>query len=312
MCYPAVFVQIKRDSIRYFKLGDIWHSANFVPYEVIQTDKRGVKTGTFSRRSLAKRFWASPCTLVPPRSIHFSTSSPNGLSEKLLCNFNEVKLSLTKSKQDEIKEAITEKKVALEKKGVDRIFVRNCARHLWFSNRIMPIVVEDTDRRWVAFQANSNIPDAEYFTKLVAWTENDQNARAFFDFLKARDISNWNVLRDRPKTDYYNELLQMSLDTTDQWIIHMIEENALPVGHVSGSDLLLRYNLWLTKYVSDVRPVRSKNFLKPRLKTYFKRGIQYDTETGKTAYYRFDRPTLIATFVSENKISEPPTFLPDD
>lgn len=43
MCYPAVFVQIKRNSIRYFKLGDIRHSAKFVTYEVIQTDKCDVK-----------------------------------------------------------------------------------------------------------------------------------------------------------------------------------------------------------------------------------------------------------------------------
>ena len=236
----------------------------------------------------------------------------NGLSEKLLCNFNEVALALTKSKQDEIKEAITEKKVALEKKGVDRIFVRNCARHLWFSNRIMPIVIEDTDRRWVAFQADKEIPNADYFTTLMGWAEDDKNVRAFFDFLKARDISSWNAFRDRPRTDYYTELQQMSLSTIDQWLIHMVEEETLPVNPMAASDLLTKYNFWLGKFAPDLRPIQSKNFLRPQLRSYFGHGIQYDTSPGRPAYYRFDRSTLLDTLVMAHKIAAPPSFLPDD
>ena len=236
----------------------------------------------------------------------------NGLSEKLLCNFNEVALSLTKSKQDEIKEAITEKKVALEKKGVDRIFVRNCARHIWFSNRIMPIVIEDTDRRWVAFQADKEIPDAGYFTALVDWAEDDKNARAFYNFLKARDISDWNALRDRPRTDYYTELQQMSLSTIDQWLIHMVEEQTLPVNPMAASDLLFKYNFWLGKFAPDLRPIQSKNFLRPQLRSYFGHGIHFDTSPGRPAYYSFDQATLLDTLVKAHKIAAPPSFLPDD
>lgn len=236
----------------------------------------------------------------------------NGLSEKLLCNFNEVALALTKCKQDEIKEAITEKKVALEKKGVDRIFVRNCARHIWFSNRIMPIVIEDTDRRWVALQADKEIPDAAYFTALVAWAEDDRNARAFYNFLKARDISDWNALRDRPRTEYYTELQQMSLSTIDQWLIHMVEEQTLPVNPMAASDLLFKYNFWLGKFAPDLRPIQSKNFLRPQLRSYFGHGIHFDTSPGRPAYYSFDQATLLDTLVKAHKIAAPPSFLPDD
>ena len=43
LCYPAVYVQIKRDTIRYFSLSAIKHSAKFVTYESVQTDRRGSK-----------------------------------------------------------------------------------------------------------------------------------------------------------------------------------------------------------------------------------------------------------------------------
>lgn len=215
--------------------------------------------------------------------------------------------------QDEIKEEITEKKsLEGDEKGVDRIFVRNCARHRWFSNRMMPIVIEETDRRWVVFQADGTIPDPDYFTELVNWAEDDRNARAFFEFLKTRDISDWNASRDRPRTEYYSELQQMSLPIMDQWLIYMLEEQTLPVNPTLASDLLVRYNLWLGKFAPDMRPVKNKNFLNPQLKIYFGHGIQYDTAPGKPAFYTFHRSMLLDTFVKAHKISAPPSFLPDD
>ena len=75
----------------------------------------------------------------------------------------------------------------------------------------MPIAVEEGDRRWVAFQAENEVPDTDYFTEMVKWTEDDKNARAFYDFLATRDLSGWNPLRDRPRTEDYTKLQQMSL-----------------------------------------------------------------------------------------------------
>ena len=43
LCYPAVYVQIKRDTIRYYSVSGIKHSAKFVTYESVQTDRRGSK-----------------------------------------------------------------------------------------------------------------------------------------------------------------------------------------------------------------------------------------------------------------------------
>ena len=227
----------------------------------------------------------------------------NGLSEKVLCNFNEVKLSLTKSKQDEIKEAITEKKVALEKKGVDRIFVRNCARHLWFSNRMMPIVIEDTDRRWVAFQADSTIPDPDYFTELVNWTEDDRNARAFFEFLEARDISNWNASRDRPRTEFYTELQQMSLSRVDQWLIREIEIKPMPDHWLSATSLAERFNQWQIRFAGPNPNAVSNCYLNPKLKPYFNKGVLFDRSGGTGSYYRFDLGRLQQLFIETHKIT---------
>lgn len=78
-----------------------------------------------------------------------------------------------------------------------------------------------------------------------------------------------------------------SSNIIEQWLVHMVKECSLPTEPVSASTLLVHYNTWLKKFAPENKPVRSKNFLYPHMKPYFGRGVQYDTEPGRPAYYRF-------------------------
>ena len=104
----------------------------------------------------------------------------------------------------------------------------------------------------------------------------------------------------------------VTLHNIDRWLVHMIEEQTLPGNPMTASDLLFKYNSWLGKFAPDLRPIQSKNFLRPQLRSYFGHGIQYDTSPGRAAYYQFDLSTLLDTLVRAHKIAAPASFLPDD
>jgi hypothetical protein len=95
-----------------------------------------------------------------------------------------------------VKETITEPVLSYEKKGADVVEIRNCARQLWFSNEDIPIKLSHDDRRWIAIQAADSMPDTDtpehlaYFGKVKEWIDDDRNVRAFYDFLRSRDITN--------------------------------------------------------------------------------------------------------------------------
>ena len=91
----------------------------------------------------------------------------------------------------------------------------------------------------------------------------------------------------------------------EQWLVHMVKECSLPPEPVTASKLLVKYNFWLKELAPDNKPVQNKNFLYPHMKSYFGRGVQYDTEPGKPAYYRFDRSQLFETFTRDNEMTIP-------
>ena len=191
----------------------------------------------FGRKVLGGNLYESSAKI----DTFFSTFA-EGLSQKLLINFNEVDGALTKKHLGEIKEAITDEKIALERKNFQRVFIKNFARHLWFTNNTKPIHIEASDRRFVAFKIET-IPDRAYFKDIAKWMGDDKNVRAFYDFLVARDLSNWDAVDDRPKTAYYTALKRMSLSLVDSWLIHEMETNALPHS-ITSSEFLKRFNNW--------------------------------------------------------------------
>ena len=167
------------------------------------------------------------------RADNFFGKFANGFVNRLLCNFNEVEIKDIQNLMGAVKEAITEPVLNYEKKGVDVIKIRNCARQLWFTNNDIPLKISMDDRRWVAVQASNSMPETgtsahrAFFKSIKDWIDLDENVRGFYDFLKSRDISAWNP-DDRPNTSFYTDLKQLSLDRLDQWLVDQIEASTLP------------------------------------------------------------------------------------
>ena len=134
------------------------------------------------------------------------------ISSKLYIIMDETNGKDSFSNSDKIKNIITADSVAFEKKGVDGTTINNCGRYLFFSNNLTPVKIENHDRRYVVFKcANDRKGDRPYFNKMLDMFKDDNVVKSFYDFLMARDISNWSAPATRPITDAYNAIKEANI-----------------------------------------------------------------------------------------------------
>ena len=260
----------------------------------------------FGEKILGKALYKSSA-----RADNFFGKFANGFLNRLLCNFNEVHQKDIQNLMGAVKETITENVLSYEKKGVDVIEIRNCARQLWFSNEEVPIKLSLDDRRWVAFQASDAMPQTgspehrNLFTKIKDWIDDARNVRGFFDYLKARDLSAWNS-DDRPRTSFYTDLQQLSLDCVDQWLVDCIENNELPKSIFSKQ---------LASILSTDRKKYTAKGIAGKIKKYKGQGVDMPDDaieigSHRARGYRFHSTTLRKTLI-DRKIMQP-LFIQDD
>jgi hypothetical protein len=235
----------------------------------------------------------------------------NGFVHKILCNFNEVSAKHTSSIMGAVKETITEPVLSYEKKGADVVEIRNCARQLWFSNEDIPIKLSHDDRRWIAIQAADSMPDTgtpehlAYFGRVKGWIDDDRNVRAFFDFLRARDITDWKP-DVRPRTSFYTALQQSGLSRVDQWLVKCLETCTLP-------RIILAQQLEEALEIQNL-PRVSTVIIKRELALYEGKGVHHPNKTVRYQRkrgipYYFDAGLLTETLIRLHKME--PLFIED-
>jgi hypothetical protein len=108
---------------------------------------------------------------------------------------------------DRIKNAITAHTIDSEEKGEPIITLRNFARWIFSSNSSSPVKLELSDRRFVCFDScNGHANDREYFKPLYDWMAKDVHVAAFFRHLTQVDITDFDWVKERPKTALWEEL----------------------------------------------------------------------------------------------------------
>ena len=153
--------------------------------------------------------------------LSFQTASPGvdifgkfavGTHRKLLTFIDEAGEELSKN-HDMLKNLITTATLRVEKKCKDIIVEDNYTNLIVASNNTTPIKVSSSDRRMVAFQCSDRYKDnVEYFATLSMTLRNDENARAFYDYLMQMDLDeDFPFQAHRPLTRYYESLMASSL-----------------------------------------------------------------------------------------------------
>ena len=174
------------------------------------------------------------------------------LGGKLLITINETNPVESRERMENIKFIITADKITIEGKHKDPIKADNFCRFIFFSNRLFAFPVENGSRRPVIFKASEKyLPinfgvDANktYFTNLADKIYgNKQYQKAFLEFLKSKDISNFNP-KDISKSELHQELEENSISPIVHYLTNLVKTAEVNF-RLSTTDCYKRYNDYL-------------------------------------------------------------------
>ena len=166
------------------------------------------------------------------------------INNKLLVILDETKGKDTFLNNEKIKSFITSNKIAWEKKGVDGFNINNFARLLFFTNNDTPISIPYGDRRFACFDCSNEVANNRaYFAKLCKILKDPAAIYTFYMFLKNRDLTDFDIVADRPETDFYKELREHSIPCVARFLMHYIGNDG-NCTQIYGSDLYEKFNNW--------------------------------------------------------------------
>ena len=124
-----------------------------------------------------------------------------------------------------IKDAITCKRLALEKKGLDPVQVLDFCNFVFTTNNLNSVKLDEDDRRFMAFEVDNSIKNnKEYFTPLYADFNNLSIMRKVYEDLMKRDISEWDPVNDRPITKLDQTMKALNVDPLVTFDTYLKEE----------------------------------------------------------------------------------------
>jgi hypothetical protein len=142
--------------------------------------------------------------------------------------------------------AITAKVNSIEYKGFTPYDVNNCASYVGLSNNLNAFKIEQEDRRFTAQQCNNSIANnKEYFDDLYNELESGQVDRLFFNFLMARDISNYKFSNNRPNTKLYNDMKEANLSLLIKFLIEFVSEHHEKEYKIKSSEFFTMFNHYI-------------------------------------------------------------------
>jgi len=147
------------------------------------------------------------------------------VNNKLLVIMDETSGKDSFANSNKIKNLITAETIAWERKGIDGVDINNCGRYIIFSNNDTPVKIEMTDRRFVVYECSSDKRNnKEYFKHLVKSFKNENNVRAFYDYLMSIDIKDWDSINDRPITKAYRDIQSVNIPVVARFLDWYINE----------------------------------------------------------------------------------------
>lgn len=150
----------------------------------------------------------------------------NGRKNKLLITVDEAKSRDTFANSDLLKNMITSKHFNYEAKGVDPITLRSFNRMVFATNHEKPILVSESDRRYVIFESSSEkCGDLDYFKKFADYMSKIENQKAIMEYLRGVDIEDFNFIKERPISELYKLVKSSCVDLVTKFLNHIWMKN---------------------------------------------------------------------------------------
>jgi putative DNA primase/helicase len=230
------------------------------------------------------------------------------INQKLIALMDEAKGKDTFVGSDKIKSYITAPTLVYEKKGIDGMTINNCSRMIFLTNNENGVLIEQTDRRFVAMECATDFTnDTVYFKALVKAFDTPSMVRDFYLFLKNRDIIKFDSTNDRPITQFYKEMRTVTTPTEIKYFYQKYSlwtngEYTYPsIIEKKGKEHYDDYTNWCSNILpTPYKPITEMSFVK-RLNDKEKKEFITSKKERDTTYYHIDVAKL-GVFVEKNKV----------
>ena len=143
------------------------------------------------------------------------------LQNKILVNVDEV--SMTKAQANEVKGMITGETMIFEKKGLDKISLKNHMDFVFTSNNDFCVIIDIHDRRYFILDCDdSNANDQHYYLPFTQYCYDPATAFHVYNYLMSIDISGFNP-RVIPETDEKQLYRENAIPYSVQFLQHYEE-----------------------------------------------------------------------------------------
>lgn len=114
---------------------------------------------------------------------------------------------------DKIKDSITREHVMIELKGIDPIQIKDFVNYVYTTNNTNPVKIDSDDRRFQIMECSDiHKNDTKYFERLRTDMFDKKILKTFYNFLKTRDISNFDVVNDRVMNEATEDIYELNED----------------------------------------------------------------------------------------------------
>jgi hypothetical protein len=209
---------------------------------------------------------------------------------KVLIVIDDFNVGSIKMNSDPFKSYITGETVTYEAKGKMAIPLKNCMNFVLTTNKQDPVKLDADDRRYAILEVSEKLKgNHAYFTKLYRYLENPANIRAVYELLMDIDISKTNFQAERPITELYQEIKNMSVDKELLFLRDKIE-GVQSQQIFRASDFYQDFRSWLSD--NGFTDYKAKDAI--RFGMYMKKvnGVSVERRTANIAYYIIDPSKL--------------------
>lgn len=229
----------------------IAHNVKFpgykIPWGILIQSERGI--GKQMIGSVVKYCVGESYTYEPDaEKLVSGASSFNGwVRNKLMIIVDEIRVGDRRDLLEGLKKIITDKRIAVESKGVDQEMDDNLANWIFFSNYKDAIPISENERRYCVFysllQSAAAIErsgmDKGYFDRMFKWLETDGYAALAY-WYKNYNIEKGSLPHRAPKTSSYAEVIRIGRTPLEILIDEKIEnkERGFRAGYISWPMLL--------------------------------------------------------------------------
>jgi phage/plasmid-associated DNA primase len=170
------------------------------------------------------------------------------MANSFLVNLDELSKKETMESEGKIKGLITEPKLTINNKGVNKFEVQSFHRFIITTNNEEPINTSKDDRRKTIIRSSDElIGDKEYFNKLYEYLDDVNVVKTCFEYFKSIEkMDEFNKI-PLPSTQYQNELKEISKSPIEKWIEDFTLENMgnqQETVELTKEEILSYFNVW--------------------------------------------------------------------